>query len=72
MKQKGIMQIDIRDLRINLTSYIDKYSGKRIYIFKYNKLIGELRFYSGKEKDQAEINIAREIIKNSNLSLDLL
>jgi hypothetical protein len=72
MKKKGIIQTDIRDLRINLTRYIDKYPGKKIYISKYNRIIGELKFYSDEEKNQARISIAREIIKNSNAGLDLL
>lgn len=70
MKQKRIIQTDIRDLRINLTRYINKYAGKKIYISKYNRVIGELRFYSDKEKEQAKISIAREIVKNSNAGLN--
>ncbi|MCL5072344.1 MAG: hypothetical protein M1308_15865 [Actinobacteria bacterium] len=59
-----MIQKDIRDIRTNLTRYINKYNGKKIYISKYNKIIGELKFYTNKEKEMVKLDIAKEIIKN--------
>jgi hypothetical protein len=63
---------DIRDIRTNLTKYINKYNGRKIYISKYNKIIGELKFYSSKEKEKVRIDIAKEIIKSSDAGVDFL
>ena len=63
---------DIRDIRTNLTKYINNYNGRKIYISKYNKIIGELKFYSSKEKEKVRIDIAKEIIKSSNADVDFL
>jgi len=62
-----MIQKDIRDIRKNLTKYINKYNGSKIYISKYNRVIGELKFYSNKEKELARLDIAKEIIKNSDI-----
>ena len=67
-----MIQKDIRDIRTNLTRYINKYNGRKIYISKYNKIIGELKFYSSKEKDKVKLDIAKEIIKNADTELDYL
>ncbi len=67
-----MIQKDIRDIRTNLTRYINKYNGKKIYISKYNKIIGELKFYSSKEKEIVKLDIAKEIIKSSDPELDLI
>ena len=67
-----MIQKDIRDIRTNLTKYIMKYNGRKIYISKYNKIIGELKFYSNKEKEIVKLDIAKEIIKNSDPELDLI
>lgn len=65
-----MIQKDIRDVRTNITKYINKYNGKKIYISKYNKVIGELKFYTNKEKESVKLDIAKEILKNSNHKLD--
>ncbi|MCL4377084.1 MAG: hypothetical protein M1409_01690 [Actinobacteria bacterium] len=67
-----MIQKDIRDIRTNLTRYINKYNGRKIYISKYNKIIGELKFYSSKEKDKVRLDIAKEIIKNADTDLNIL
>jgi hypothetical protein len=67
-----MVQKDIRDVRTNLTKYINKYNGRKIYISKYNKIIGELKFYSSKEKEQVKLDIAKELVKHSDSELDLL
>ena len=67
-----MIQKDIRDIRTNLTKYINKYNGRKIYISKYNRIIGELKFYSGKEKELVKLDIAKEIIKDSDADQDLL
>jgi hypothetical protein len=67
-----MIQKDIRDIRTNLTKYINKYNGEKIYISKYNKIIGELKFYSSKEKEIVKLDIAKEIIKSSDPELDLI
>jgi hypothetical protein len=67
-----MVQKDIRDVRTNLTKYINKYNGRKIYISKYNKIIGELKFYSSKEKEQVKLDIAKELVKHSDSDLDLL
>jgi hypothetical protein len=67
-----MIQKDIRDIRTNLTKYINKYNGKKIYISKYNKIIGELKFYSSREKEIVKLDIAKEIIKSSDPELDLI
>ncbi|MBM3704991.1 MAG: hypothetical protein FJW66_00555 [Actinobacteria bacterium] len=67
-----MIQKDIREVRTNLTKYINKYNGRKIYISKYNKIIGELKFYSSKEKDQVRLDIAKEIIKSADPELELL
>ena len=61
-----MIQKDIRDIRKNLTKYINKYNGSKIYISKYNRIIGELKFYSGKEKELVKLDIAKEIIKDAD------
>ncbi len=61
-----MLKKDVRDLRKQLSSYIKKYKGKKIYISKYNKIIGEIRFYTDKEKESIMLEIAKEIIKNNN------
>ena len=66
-----MIQKDIRDIRKNLTKYINKYNGSKIYISKYNRIIGELKFYSGKEKELVKLDIAKEIIKDSDADQDL-
>jgi len=71
-KDKKMVQKDIRDVRTNLTKYINKYNGRKIYISKYNKIIGELKFYSNKEKEQVKLDIAKELIKLSDSDVDLL
>jgi len=66
-----MIQKDIRDIRTNLTKYISKYNGSKIYISKYNRIIGELKFYSSKEKELVKLDIAKEIIKDSDADQDL-
>ena len=66
-----MVQKDIRDVRTNLTKYINKYNGRKIYISKYNKIIGELKFYSNREKEQVKLDIAKELVKHSDSDLDL-
>ena len=61
-----MIQKDIRDIRTNLSKYINKYNGSKIYISKYNRIIGELKFYSSKEKELVKLDIAKEIIKYSD------
>jgi len=67
-----MIQKDIRDLRTNLTKYINKYTGKKIYISKYNRIIGEIKFYSNKEKELVKIDIAKEILNNPDSEMDLI
>ncbi|MBM3707699.1 MAG: hypothetical protein FJW69_05070 [Actinobacteria bacterium] len=67
-----MIQKDIRDIRTNLTKYINKYNGRRIYISKYNKIIGELKFYSSKEKEKVKLDIAKEIIKRADTNMELI
>lgn len=67
-----MIQKDIRDLRTNLTKYINKYMGKKIYISKYNKIIGELKFYDNEEKKSVKLDIAKEIVQNGDTTLNLL
>ena len=67
-----MIQKDIRDIRTNLTKYINKYNGSKIYISKYNRIIGELKFYSSREKELVKFDIAKEIIKDSDADQDLL
>ena len=66
-----MIQKDIRDIRTNLTKYINKYNGSKIYISKYNRIIGELKFYSSKEKELVKLDIAKEIIKDSDADQNL-
>ncbi|MBM3701015.1 MAG: hypothetical protein FJW68_08925 [Actinobacteria bacterium] len=61
-----MIQKDIRDIRSNLTKYINKYNGRKIYISKYNKIIGELKFYNSREKEIVKLDIAKEILKNAD------
>ena len=67
-----MIQKDIRDIRKNLTKYINKYNGSKIYISKYNRIIGELKFYSSKEKELVKLDIAKEIIKDSDADAELI
>jgi len=67
-----MLQKDIRDVRTNLTKYINKYNGRKIYISKYNKIIGELKFYSSKEKERVRLDIAKEIVKSADTELDMV
>ena len=67
-----MIQKDIRDIRTNLTKYINKYNGSKIYISKYNRIIGELKFYSSKEKELVKLDIAKEIIKDSDTDIQLI
>ncbi|MBM3709780.1 MAG: hypothetical protein FJW61_05105 [Actinobacteria bacterium] len=67
-----MIQKDIRDIRTNLTKYINKYNGRKIYISKYNKIIGELKFYSSREKEKVKLDIAKEIIKRADADMELI
>ncbi|MGZ5548796.1 MAG: hypothetical protein ACXWFZ_12705 [Nitrososphaeraceae archaeon] len=67
-----MIQKDIRDIRTNLTKYINKYNGSKIYISKYNRIIGELKFYSSKDKELVKLDIAKEIIKDSDADVELI
>lgn len=62
---------DIRELRNNLSQYIDQYRGKKVYISKYNKLIGEIKFYTRKEKEKIMLAMAKEMLKNDNVQFNL-
>ncbi|MDD3777162.1 MAG: hypothetical protein PHN32_06105 [Actinomycetota bacterium] len=62
---------DIRELRNNLSQYIDQYRGKKVYISKYNKLIGEIKFYTHKEKEKIMLAMAKEMLKNDNVQFNL-
>ncbi|GEM_PF-1944757 len=57
---------DVREIRKKLSGYIKKYKGKKIYISKYNKIIGEMRFYTDKQKEHIMLEIAKEIVKDNN------
>ncbi len=61
-----MIQVDTNTLRANLTDYMKEHSGKKIYITKPNKVIGELKFYTKVEKDQVMVDIAKEILKDSS------
>ncbi len=61
-----MLKKDVRELRKKLSNYIKIYKGRKIYISKYNKIIGEIRFYTDKEKEAIMLEIAKEIIENNN------
>ena len=62
-----MLQKDIRDIKTNLTKYINKYNGRKIYISKYNKIIGELKFYSSKER---KLRHCQRIVKKRRCRAD--
>jgi hypothetical protein len=67
-----MIQKDIRDVRLNLSKYLIDYKGQKIYISKYNKIIGEIKFYSDKEKELVRLDIAKEIINNPETEIELI
>lgn len=60
---KIVKRIDPGELRVNLTKYLTKNLGDTIYITKYNKLVAELKTYTDKMKQEAELNIAKRIVE---------
>jgi len=58
-----IKKIDTNKMRADLTKYLTKNLGDTIYITKYNRLIAELKIYTDKEREEAELNMAREMVK---------
>lgn len=70
-KKNNMIKKDVRELRNHLSEYIKKYKGEKIYISKYNKLIGEIKFYINKEKEGVMLEIASEILKSSNPQFNL-
>ena len=65
MKTSKLIKLDANKLRAELTYYMKEFIGVKIYITKYNKIIGEMMFYSDKEKRKVKLEIAKEILKGS-------
>ena len=59
------MVISFNELRINLSKYTKERTGERIYLSNFNKIVGEIKFYTEIEKSKAEIEIAEERMKVS-------
>ena len=58
-----VKRIDTNELRANLTKYLTKNLGDTIYITKYHKLVAELKTYTDKMKEEAELNIAKKMVE---------
>jgi len=55
-------KIDTNDLRINLTKYLTKNVGDTIYITRYNRLVAELRVYTGEIRAKTELRLAKILV----------
>lgn len=60
---KEIEKINTNYLRTNLSTYLAKRKGYTIYITRYNKLVAELRIYTNKIREEAELRIAKKMIE---------
>lgn len=60
-------QVDTNEFRLRLTNYLTKNIGETIYITKYNILVGELKAYTGEMRKDAELEIARKLVKEDDL-----
>ena len=61
-----IKKIDTNKLRVDLTKYLTKNLGDTIYITKYNRLVAELKTYTNKMGREAELKIAKRMVKSAN------
>ena len=61
--EDDIKRIDTNDLRVNLTEYLTKNLGDTIYITRYNRLVGEIRFYTEEIRRKTELRIAKKMIE---------
>ena len=60
---KSHKQVDTNEFRLKLTNYLTKNIGDTIYITKYNILVGELKAYTTDMRKDAELEIARKLVK---------
>ncbi len=67
-KENGITKVGAVSLRLNLSKLIKEHEGESIYITKRRILVAELNVYTQKTRKDAEINIARILVENSNKS----
>ncbi len=63
---KIIKKINSNKLRVNLTKYLTKNLGDTIYITKYRRLVAELKIYTDKMRKEAELDIAKGMVKVAN------
>jgi len=61
-----IKRIDTNKLRADLTKYLTKNLGDTIYITKCNKLVAEIKIYTNKMREEAELKIAKRMVKSAN------
>ena len=59
-------KVDTNEFRLRLTNYLTKNIGETIYITKYNILVGELKAYTSDMRKEAELKIARKMLKNED------
>ena len=66
--ENNIIKMNPNELRESLTKVLSKSMGEIVYISKHNKLVGEIRVYSEIQKKVEELNIARSMLLNNNIS----
>ncbi len=61
-----IKKIDPNKLRADLTKYLTKNLGDTIYITKCNRLVAEIKIYTDKMREEAELKIAKRMVESVN------
>lgn len=61
------IQISINDLRLGLEDFASNpdYKGKKLYLTRYNKVVGEIKFYNPEEIRKATLEIAKALMKET-------
>ena len=60
---KIVKRIDTNELKANLTKYLTKNLGETIHITKYYKLVAELKTYTDKMREEAELDMAKIMVE---------
>jgi len=66
-----VSKMNTNELRLNLAKFLNSTTSDVVYITKHNKLIGEVKVFSEKEKNAAELHIARMMVAQDEQSRKL-
>jgi len=60
-----MIKIDFNELRVNLTRYCKEHAGEKIYLTRYNVVVGEIKFYTEEQKAEAEVEMAQNTLSKA-------